>query len=133
MSKKPLITVLVITTLTSIVLSILFFCLIRAYPRCMFYAAVILTLGAMLTLTIFLFATKQILPGILMSVVVLLFAGVFFCCFRKQIELTIIIVKLSSAFLLGNFKIMLIPLILNTVWILAASLTLFSIVNYSGG
>lgn len=93
-------TTLAIVTLTTIFLSIFYIYLMKSYPRCMFYTAIILTMATLLALTIFLFAVKQILAGIVSLIFVLIFGCVFFCCLRGQLEVTIIIIKLSSAFLL---------------------------------
>jgi len=82
----------------AMVLSFLYILLIKVIPKHMVYFLMALSLAMILALAIFAFVNGLIGSGVVVLILFILY-GFFLLCYKRKIDLGIIIIKVASTFL----------------------------------
>jgi len=82
----------------AMVLSFLYILLIKVIPKHMVYFLMALSLAMILALAIFAFVNGLIGSGVVVLILFILY-GFFLLCYKRKIDLGIIIIKVASTFI----------------------------------
>lgn len=108
---KPAIPTIIGMIILSIILAIVFMCLLSKFPKCMFYSMLAFTAIVLIVLTIVMFVSGAIVVGVILLILLLLY-GCFLCCSREQIKIGIVLLDTAADFLLEQPSVFCAPIFL---------------------
>jgi hypothetical protein len=106
---KPGIPVIIGMIVLSVVLAVVFLCLIIKFPSCMFYSMLILGAILILALAILLFVVGSVAGGVIFLVILLIYLLVIWCS-RDKIKIGIVLLETAARFLSEKPTVFLAPL-----------------------
>lgn len=101
-------------TVFSIVLSIIFLCLMSRFPKCMLYSMIGISALVLVTVIV-LGIVSQLFVISLMAFFLLAFMACFLCCIREQIKTGIVLLKVTGDFLQEKPSVFFAPILVSMV------------------
>jgi hypothetical protein len=111
---KPGIPIILAMIALSVVLAILFLCLLVKFPKCIFYTMLIVGAILIIALSILFFTMGQYVAGGI-GLAILVFYGIFLYCFKDQMMTGIMLLETASDFVMEKPSVFLAPIILGIV------------------
>lgn len=113
----------------SIVLSIGFVLLTKAFPKCMVYGLIVFSVLLLLAVAAAGFAIQSWILGGVFVGVALIYGLILFCCLRGHIETSIVLVKCTANFLSEKPQIYLVSVLMTIMTILFSVYWIFSYIS----
>jgi hypothetical protein len=113
----------------SIVLSIGFVLLTKAFPKCMVYGLIVFSILLILAVAAAGFAIQSWVIGGVFVGVALIYCLILFCCLRGHLETSVVLVKCAATFLSDKPQIYLVSVLMTIMTVLFSIYWIFSYIS----
>jgi len=86
-------------SMLSLVMCVMFVFLTKKYPKCMVYGVIIFVSLLFVAGAIAMFFAGAVIVSVMLLILMALYLGIMFCCFKKHLKTAIVMVKVTGTFL----------------------------------